>query len=365
MTLDNSRFIRACRRQHTDATPVWFMRQAGRYMPEYRAIREKVSMLDAIRTPAIAHEITMQPINAFNLDAAILFADILLPLIPMGLGLDFIKDEGPRIENPIRAMADIQRLQTPSSAETMPYLTETIQGLTAELTPGGIPLIGFAGAPFTLASYAIEGGGSKNYENTKRLMWNTPDVWRAFMDKMVFVLTDYLTIQVQAGASAVQIFDSWAGVLSPRDYATYAAPYTRTLINNIRPLGVPVIYFSTGTSTLLDQIAALKADVVSVDWRIPLDQAWHTLGDQTAIQGNLDPVLLFAEWPVIQREIDHILSLTNGRLGHIFNLGHGILPGTPVESVRRAIDYVHERTRQPIDPPIPDPSPAQVGRENN
>jgi uroporphyrinogen decarboxylase len=343
-SLNDSRFLRACRREATDATPVWFMRQAGRYMPEYRAIREKVSMLDAIRTPAIAQEITLQPIKAFDLDAAILFSDILIPLTPMGIDLDFIKGEGPQINTPIRTLADVQNLHAPPAAETMPFIAEAVRGITAELTPKNIPLIGFCGAPFTLASYAIEGGGSKNYERTKTMLWNAPEVWDAFMEKLVPALIDYLRLQIEAGASVVQIFDSWAGALSPADFERSVAPYTRRLIQTAQAFGVPVIYFSTGTGTFLDQIGGLYSDVVSVDWRIGLDRAWRELGDEKAIQGNLDPVLLFAEWPILKRAVDEILTQANGRPGHIFNLGHGILPGTPVETVRRLADYVHEQT---------------------
>lgn len=342
--LSDSRFLRACRREATDATPVWFMRQAGRYMPEYRAIREKVSMLDAIRTPAIAQEITLQPIKAFDLDAAILFSDILIPLIPMGIDLDFIKGEGPQINTPIRSLADVQKLAVPPAAETMPFIAEAVRGITAELAPKNIPLIGFCGAPFTLASYAIEGGGSKNYERTKTMLWNAPEVWSAFMEKLVPALIDYLRLQIEAGVSVVQIFDSWAGALSPMDYARSVAPYTRRLIQAAQALGVPVIYFSTGTGTFLDQISGLCSDVVSVDWRIGLDRAWRELGTEKAIQGNLDPVLLFAEWPVVKNAVDEILTQVGGRPGHIFNLGHGILPGTPVDTVRRLADYVHEQT---------------------
>ncbi len=343
---DSSRFLRACRREPVDATPVWFMRQAGRYMPEYRAIRETVSMLDAIRTPEIAHRITMQPIDAFDLDAAILFADILIPLIPMGIDLDFVKGEGPQIENPVQSIAAVHKLKLQPAAETIPFIAETIRSLVAELTPRGIPLIGFAGAPFTLVSYAIEGGGSKNYERTKGLMWNEPATWQLLMEKLVAALTDYLTLQVTAGASALQIFDSWAGALSPADFAASVAPYTRQLIQNVRELGVPVIYFSTGTGGILDQIGALGSNVVSVDWRVNLDSAWETIGDDKAIQGNLDPVMLFAEWDVLRPAVDDILVQAAGRPGHIFNLGHGILPGTPVDTVRRLADYVHEKSRE-------------------
>jgi uroporphyrinogen decarboxylase len=342
--LSESRFLRACRRQPTDATPVWFMRQAGRYMPEYRAIRGRVSMLEAIRSPEIAHEITMQPINAFNLDAAIIFADILTPLIGMGINLDFIKGEGPHIENPLRSPRDVDMLGTPPAVETMPFATEAIRLTVAELTPRNIPLIGFAGAPFTLASYAIEGGGSKNYEHTKGMMYAEPAAWKRLMTKIVTVLSDFLAEQVKAGASALQIFDSWVGALSPHDYARYVAPYTRQVIEAGQKTGVPVIYFSTGTTSMLDQVAALGSDVISIDWRIRLDKAWQEIGPERAIQGNLDPLLLFAPWQEVKTNADEILQQANGRSGHIFNLGHGILPGTPVETVRRLADYVHEQT---------------------
>lgn len=307
-------------------------------------MREKVGMLEAICTPEIACQITLQPINAFDLDAAIVFADILTPLIGMGIELDFVKGEGPNIANPLRAAHDVDQLRTPPADEALPYAMEAIRLITAELAPRGIPLIGFAGAPFTLASYAIEGGGSKNYERTKRLMWNTPDVWTTLMSKLVTVVSDYLIRQAQAGASALQLFDSWAGVLSPHDYARYVAPYTKQVIVAAQRTGVPVIYFSTGTGALLDQIVDLGSNVVSVDWRIAFDRAWHQIGAERAIQGNLDPVLLLADWPPMQAEVDNILRQANGRAGHIFNLGHGVLPGTPVETVRRLVDYVHEKT---------------------
>ena len=344
MMLSESRFIRACRRQPTDATPIWLMRQAGRYMPEYRAIREKVNMLDALRTPEIAHEITLLPINAFNLDAAIIFADILLPLIGMGLNLDFVKGEGPCIENPLHTPRDIDRLGTPPADETMPYTLEAIRMVAADLAPRNIPLIGFTGAPFTLASYAIEGGGSRNYERTKCMMYAEPAAWKRLMDRLVTVISDFLVKQAEAGASALQIFDSWVGALGPRDYAKFVAPYNKQIVENAKKSGVPVIYFSTGSAALLDQITALDSDVVGIDWRIGLDTAWQQIGNTHAIQGNLDPVLLQAPWRELRGHIDTILEQANGRPGHIFNLGHGILPDTPVDSVRRLIDYVHEKT---------------------
>jgi uroporphyrinogen decarboxylase len=346
--LSESRFVRACLRQSVDATPLWFMRQAGRYMPEYRAVREKVTMLEAIRSPEIATEITLQPINAFELDAAIIFADILTPLIGMGINLDFIKGEGPHIENPIRATRDVDMLATPPTEEALPFAIKAIELTTAELTPRGVPLIGFCGAPFTLASYAIEGGGSKNYERTKAMMYGEPAAWKRLMDKMVTVLADLLAKQVAAGASALQIFDSWVGAVSPRDFAKFVAPYTKNLIDAAKKTGVPVIYFSTGTTGLLEQVTALGSDVVSIDWRISLDKAWQEIGYDKALQGNLDPLLLFAPWREVQDNADDILAQAAGRPGHIFNLGHGILPGTPVDTVRRLAAYVHEVTAKSL-----------------
>jgi uroporphyrinogen decarboxylase len=320
------------------------MRQAGRYMAEYREIRAKATMLEALRSPELCYEITMQPINAFNLDAAIIFADILTPLIGMGLDLDFIKGEGPHIENPLRTTKDIDRLGVPPAEESMPFVLESIRLVSDELNKRNIPLIGFAGAPFTLASYAIEGGGSRNYEITKSLMYSEPAAWRRLMDRIVTVLSDFMEKQVAAGASALQLFDSWVGALSPRDYALYAAPYNKQLIEAARKTGVPVIYFSTGTTSMLDLISEMGSDVVSIDWRMRLDRAWEEIGYDKALQGNLDPVTLFAPWRVLKAAAIEILEQAEGRPGHIFNLGHGILPGTPVESVRKLADFVHEMT---------------------
>ncbi len=341
---EESRFLRACRREEVDATPVWFMRQAGRYLPEYRAIRARVGMLEAISTPDIACAITLQPIEAFELDAAIIFADILTPLIGMGLRLDFVAGDGPRIENPIRAAHDVDRLGTPPAAEALPSTLEAIRLVAAALASRQIPLIGFAGAPFTLASYAIEGGGSRTYELTKGFMYAEPAAWARLMERLATVTADYLVQQARAGASALQLFDSWVGALSPLDYARYVAPYTARVIQGARGAGVPLIYFSTGTAGLLGEIAGLGSEVVGVDWRIGLDAAWRQLGYDRAIQGNLDPVVLMAPWREVRRHADAILAQAGGRPGHIFNLGHGILPATPVETVRRLAAYVHERT---------------------
>lgn len=343
-----SRFLRACRRLSTDATPIWLMRQAGRYMSEYREIRARHSMLEVIGTPELAAEITLQPINAFDLDAAIIFADILPPLISMGLDLEFVKGEGPHIHNPIRSTRDIDLLATPPAAATRLAATlEAIALVVAELQPRGIPLIGFAGAPFTLASYAIEGGGSKNYVRTKALMLSEPAAWKRLMDKLVTVQAEYLLAQAAAGASALQLFDSWAGLaLSQDDYRRYVQPYNTKLFEMVGKAGVPVINFSTGTAPYIEDVAACGGDVVGVDWRMPLDWAWSRIGHERPIQGNLDPVALLAPWRELGARADIVLQHAAGRPGHIFNLGHGIFPETPTDNVRRLVDYVHQKTAQ-------------------
>ena len=345
MLKQTSNFLRATRRQPTDHTPIWLMRQAGRYMPEYRAIRAQHDMLDVMKTPALAAEVTLQPINAFDLDAAIIFSDILPPLIGMGLDLEFVGGVGPKIHNPLRESADIERLVTPPASEIMQPTLDAIKLVVAELTPRGIPLIGFCGAPFTLASYAIEGGGSKSYAKTKALMYTDPQAWDLLMRKLVTVQADYLLAQAAAGASALQVFDSWAGLALGRlDYQRYIQPYNTQLFAAVAKADVPVINFSTGTADYLDVVAACGGDVIGVDWRIPLDAAWEKIGPQRAIQGNLDPVALLTPWPVLKERVDDLLARAGGRLGHIFNLGHGIFPNVPVDNVRRLVDYVHEQT---------------------
>jgi uroporphyrinogen decarboxylase len=340
---DNFRFLKACRHEPTDVTPIWLMRQAGRYMEEYRAIRAKHSMLDVIRTPELACEITMQPINAFNLDAAIIFADILPILIGMGLNLEFVKGKGPVIDNPITAAADVEVLRTPPTEENLPYTLEAIRLVRRELD-GKVPLIGFSGAPYTLASYAIEGGGSKNHTKAKSFMHAEPDAWALLMDKLSTLIGDYLVAQAEAGAQTLQVFDSWAGILSPMDYGEKVLPYVQKVIERAQRSGVPVIYFGTNMNGLLSILPETGADVLGVDWRIEIDDAWEQIGENFAVQGNLDPVTLFASWEDIQRHADNILERTAGRAGHIFNLGHGILPETPVDHVKRLVDYVHERS---------------------
>jgi uroporphyrinogen decarboxylase len=321
------------------------MRQAGRYMAEYRAIREKYSILEVIRTPELAYEVTLQPIEAFDVDAAIIFADILPPLVGMGLQLEFVKGEGPVIHNRLDRPYDIDLLATPPAEQTMGATLEAIKLVTAELESREIPLIGFAGAPFTLASYAVEGGSSKTYARTKALMYSEPAAWQRLMNKLVTVQADYLLQQAKAGAAALQLFDSWAGIALGRyDYLRYVQPYNKKLFQMVSRANVPLINFSTGTYPYLEAVADCGGDVIGVDWRMPLGNAWDKLGSEKAVMGNLDPVALLAPWPELKFRIDQVLAEADGRNGHIFNLGHGILPNTPVDSVRRLVDYVHEKS---------------------
>lgn len=346
-SLQNSNFLRACRREPVDHTPIWLMRQAGRYMPEYRSIRAKHSMLEVIRTPQLAAEITLQPINAFGMDAAIIFSDILPPLVGMGLDLEFVKGEGPVIYNPIRLVEDIEKLKTPPAEENMGFTLEAIRLTAAELTPRGIPLIGFAGAPFTLASYAIEGGSSKNYEKTKALMYQYPDAWDMLMRKLATVQADYLLKQVEAGASALQLFDSWAGLaLGKLDYVRYIQPYNKMIFSALAKANVPTINFSTGTADYLDEVAACGGSVIGVDWRIAIDAAWEKVGPDMAVQGNLDPTVLLTDWEIVRSKADAVLARVNGRSGHIFNLGHGIFPTVPTDTVKRLVAHVQESTQR-------------------
>ena len=344
--LVNSRFLKACRREAVDATPIWLMRQAGRYMIEYRKLRESYGILDLIKTPELACEVTMQPINAFDLDAAIIFADILPPLEGMGLDLEFIKGEGPLIHNPVRTAADIERLRTPAPEESLQFTLDAIKLTRSELDSRGLPLIGFSGAPFTLAAYAVEGGSSRNYTHVKGLMMGEPALWDKLMTKLSEVVGNYLLAQAQAGAQVVQVFDSWVGQLSPDDYRHHVMPYSKRAIDIARQAGVPIIHFGTNTNGMLELIRDAGGDVVGVDWRIDLDVAWERLGNGVAVQGNLDPVALFAPWESLEQRAKQVLDRAKGRTGHIFNLGHGILPQTPVDNVRRLVDFVHEYTME-------------------
>lgn len=340
----NDRFLRACRREPVDCTPVWFMRQAGRYMAEYRVLRAKHSMLEMCRTPELAAQVTLQPINRFPLDAAIIFADILLPLEPMGLQLEFARGEGPVIHNPIRDRASVDRLKV-GDGEGLDYVAEAIK-LARRALDGKVPLIGFAGAPFTLASYAIEGGGSRTYLHTKQMMYGDPASWHKLMDKFARVITGYLRRQIRAGAQAVQLFDSWVGCLSPGDYAEYVLPHVQVIFEGLKREGVPMIHFGTGTTALLRLMREAGGDVIGLDWRVHLDDGWTAVGHDRAVQGNLDPLVLFAPLPEIERRVEDILRRAAGRPGHIFNLGHGILPTTPVEHVAATIDMVHKLSQR-------------------
>ena len=336
----NSRFLKACRREPIDTTPVWFMRQAGRYMAEYRTIREKYGLLEIVEQPELAVEVTLQPVRAFKVDAAILFADILLPLPPMGINFEFVKGEGPAIFNPVRTQADVDALRPLNPEETLAHVMDAIRLLRTEL--GETPLIGFSGAPFTVASYMIEGGPSRDYKTTKLMMYSAPELWQAFMDKLTTALSEYLTAQIRAGAQAVQLFDSWVGALSPMDYEAFVLPYTKRVLDAAHSTGVPVINFGTGTATLLPLMRRAGGDVIGLDWRIPLDQGWQVIGHDRAVQGNLDPVALFAPIPEMKKRIHDVLRRAEERPGHIFNVGHGILQHTPEDNVRAAVEIIHE-----------------------
>src|SRR5687767_5360773 len=342
--MTNSRFLKACRREPVDATPVWFMRQAGRYMAEYRALRERHSLLEICRQPDLATEVTLQPVRRIDVDAAILFSDLLLPLEPMGLPFDFVKGEGPQIEQPIGGPEDIERLRLFEPREALAHVLTAIGQIQQELA-GAVPLIGFAGAPFTLASYAIEGGHSNNFARTKALMYGHPDAWHRLCETFATVVSTYLAAQIEAGVDAVQLFDSWVGTLNAADYREFALPHTHVIFERL--LGrVPTIHFGTGTATILGEMAEAGGDVIGADWRIPIDDAWNEIGHDRAVQGNLDPTLLLGPRPRMFHHTDDILTRVAGRRGHIFNLGHGILPSTPVEHVQMLAEYVHSASRE-------------------
>ena len=342
--MKNDRFLKACRREPVDVTPVWFMRQAGRYMAEYRAIRQRYSLLDICRQPDLATEVTLQPVNRIDVDAAILFSDLLLPLEFMGLPFDFIKGEGPQIERPINDAADIDRLTVFEPREALAHVLAAIRQIQQELD-GRVPLIGFAGAPFTLASYAIEGGHSNNFAKTKALMYGHPEAWHRLCDKLADVVGDYLVAQIEAGVNAVQVFDSWVGTLNTADYREFALPHTRRIFERVGGQ-VPTIHFGTGTATILEDIREAGGDVIGADWRIGIGEAWDRIGHDRAIQGNLDPTLLLGPTPRMFHQAEALLRQVGSRPGHIFNLGHGILPSTPVEHVQMLAQYVHSASRR-------------------
>jgi len=317
------------------------MRQAGRYMPEYRAIRKQHSLLEICKKPALAAQVTIEAVEILGVDAAIIFADLLLPLEVMGLPFHFSAGEGPVIEKPVRSKEDIANLRTDRATE-LGYVSEAV-ALVAKHFTGRVPVIGFCGAPFTLASYMIEGGGSRNYVHAKKMMYNHAGEWDALMTKLVSVTTEYSAEQVRAGADAIQIFDSWVGCLSVEDYRRYVLPHVSGMVKKLKKTGVPIIYFGTDSATLLPAMNETGADVIGLDWRIPLDEGWERLDYHTAVQGNLDPVLLFAEWNELRSRAEDILQRADGRPGHIFNLGHGIWPDTNPDAVARLVDFVHEQ----------------------
>jgi len=336
----SSRFLDACRRRPTDVRPVWFMRQAGRYLPQYREIRSKHGILDICKRPELAATVTLQPVEILDVDAAIIFADLLLPVEPMGLKLRYSTGEGPVIANPVRNASDIDTLST-SNTDDLAYVGEAIQMVVRALA-GRVPVIGFIGAPFTMASYIIEGGASRKFIRTKRMMYAEETLWRRLMGKIVDVLAPFASLQVSAGARALQVFDSRVGALGPDDYVRFAAPYSRALIERVRATGVPVIHFGTGSSGFFRELHAAGGDVMGVDWRINIDQAWMDISYRSAIQGNLDPVALFAPLPELKMRVTELLKRTGTRPGHIFNLGHGILPETPVDHVKAVVQMVRE-----------------------
>jgi uroporphyrinogen decarboxylase len=340
MTNADAPFLRACRREKTAFTPIWLMRQAGRYLPEYRALRAKHDFLTLCKTPAAATEVTLQPIERLGVDAAILFADILLVLEPLGVGLEFTRGEGPHIARPVRSAADVARLAPVDVPSSVGFVFETVR-LVRKALAERVPLIGFAGAPFTLASYLIEGGASREFLHTKRFMRAEPAAWHALMARLAGITAEYLNGQIGAGAQAVQLFDSWVGTLSPADYREFVLPHSRAVLGRLAP-GVPTIHFGTGTATLLELMKEAGGDVIGLDWRVELGATWDRLGGDVAVQGNLDPAVLLAPVPEIRRAAGAILDGAARRPGHIFNLGHGVHQETPVDHVRALVDMVHE-----------------------
>lgn len=338
-SIESTSFMRALRRQTVDRTPVWFMRQAGRVLPEYRAVRADRTLLDICRLPELCAEVTLQPVRRFGVDAAILFADIMHPLIGVGVDLDIVDGVGPVIRTPVRSKKEVDALRPLVPEADLAFVFETIRILKSELGDR-VPLIGFAGAPFTLASYLIEGKASRDFIRTKTMMYTAPKLWHELMERLTRMVVAYLRDQHAAGADALQLFDSWVGALSPVDYRRYVQPYVRMIFAELAPSGAPLIHFGVNTATLLSSMKDDGASAIGVDWRIPLDDAWAIIGADKAIQGNLDPTVLFGDADVIEREVNDVLMRADGRPGHVFNLGHGLLPSTPLEGVERAIECV-------------------------
>lgn len=342
--LSGARFLRACLRKPVDRTPVWFLRQAGRYMAEYQAVRKHHTLLEICKRPELAAEVTITAAEKLDVDAAIIFADLLLPFECMGLDFEFQAGEGPVIHRPVRTDEDVLRLRTDRASE-LGYVAEAIAKVVAHFKDR-IGIIGFCGAPFTLASYMIEGGGSRNYIHSKTMMYRQPATWQRLLEKLVLVLREYAAQQVEAGAEVIQIFDSWVGALSVADYREFVLPVTARLVREVQSLGVPVIYFGVDTASLLPAMRETGADVLGLDWRTPLEQGWKSLDYSCAVQGNLDPITLFAGPELLRQRVYEVMQQAAGRPGHIFNLGHGIVPGTPVENVQRVVEYVREFSKE-------------------
>jgi len=341
--VESSAFLTACRGGRPDHVPVWFMRQAGRSLPEYRKVREGVPMLQSCFDTELVVEITMQPVRRYGVDAAIFFSDIVVPLKAIGVDLDIVAGTGPVMADPIRSVDQLAQLRD-LSADDVPTITAAVSALVDEL--GSTPLIGFAGAPFTLASYLIEGGPSRDHRRTKELMYSDPQLWHALLGRIASIAGQFLRLQVQAGASAIQLFDSWAGALSPADYRTYVKPHSTAVLESVADLGVPRIHFGVGTGELLVDMRDAGADVVGVDWRVPLDRAIDRLGPDVVVQGNLDPTSLFGPTEVVHEKAAEIIAAGAGAAGHIFNLGHGVLPDTDPDALARLVDFVHAQSSE-------------------
>lgn len=346
--MQTPRFLRACRGLEVDRTPVWIMRQAGRYLPEYREVRAKTTFLGLCKTPELAAEVTLQPLRRFDLDAAIIFSDILIPVEAMGVRLEF--DEGPHLPDKLRTASDVEKLVVPDPLATMGFVAEAIKIFKRERPD--VPLLGFAGAPFTLASYVIEGGGSNNYAETKKLMYTEPKLARTLLDKLAQTVTVHLLAQIEAGCDAVQIFDSWAGHLSKDDFQNFALPHTLKIIEALKPKNVPIILFAKGAHASLAELASSGADVLGVDWTTPLSRARQDTGDKVVLQGNLDPCVLLGPIERMEREVQKIVNMAMGGKGHIFNLGHGILPPTPPDHVAALIDAVKRFSKRRVPEPL-------------
>lgn len=338
----NTSFIDACWGKKTTHTPVWYMRQAGRYLPEYRELKGKRNILDIIQTPDIAAQIALQPVMNLGVDAAILYADIMIPLLGVGVDLKIIENIGPVINKPLRSMAEVKSIPKLTPEEDIPYLLQTIEIVKNELN-NKVPLIGFSAAPFTLASYLIEGQPSRTFTLTKTFMYRDPQAWHLLMGKLSEMIVVYLLSQIEAGVEAIQLFDSWVGCLSEEDYKQFVRPYSSHVFKSLKNSNIPTIHFATNTAAMLKLFASVDCDVVSIDWRMPISQAWKEIGYKKAIQGNLDPAILFGEFPLIKERVDEIFDSLPKKDGYIFNLGHGVLPGTPVENLKRLTDYIHSK----------------------